>query len=256
MFNLYPRPIPTPVANLRPARETCEQCHWPEKFEGDRLRVLTGYSPDQENTAVRTVLLMRIGGVHGNTARGIHWHVAPGVQIRYRSNPERTVISAVEVKQPNRPTHIFVPPDRAVDAALERGRISTALPFVKREGVRLVQASYPSQEQARASIPAALLSFYQASYPELVQSRRSDIEQAGAGLLEVYADNVFPAMKVRWNAYPNFLGHTDEAGGCFRCHDSQHTSKSGDTIDQDCSSCHEVLADQEKDPPILRQLSP
>jgi len=28
----YPKPIPTPIENLRPARETCEECHWPEKF--------------------------------------------------------------------------------------------------------------------------------------------------------------------------------------------------------------------------------
>ena len=27
-----PRPIPSPVANLRPARETCEQCHCPRAF--------------------------------------------------------------------------------------------------------------------------------------------------------------------------------------------------------------------------------
>ncbi|MCA9773965.1 MAG: cation:proton antiporter, partial [Myxococcales bacterium] len=33
-LDLYPRPIPTPVENLRPARETCEQCHWPQKFVG------------------------------------------------------------------------------------------------------------------------------------------------------------------------------------------------------------------------------
>ena len=28
--NRFPRPIPVPVQNLRPARETCEECHWPE----------------------------------------------------------------------------------------------------------------------------------------------------------------------------------------------------------------------------------
>jgi hypothetical protein len=28
-FDLYPRPIPTPVHSLRPANGTCEQCHWP-----------------------------------------------------------------------------------------------------------------------------------------------------------------------------------------------------------------------------------
>jgi hypothetical protein len=26
-FKKYPTPIPTPIGNLRPAQETCEQCH-------------------------------------------------------------------------------------------------------------------------------------------------------------------------------------------------------------------------------------
>ena len=36
-FHTYSRPIPSPVQNLRPARDTCEQCHWPEKFHGDKV---------------------------------------------------------------------------------------------------------------------------------------------------------------------------------------------------------------------------
>jgi len=35
MADKYPRPIPTPVKNLRPAQETCEECHWPKKFVGN-----------------------------------------------------------------------------------------------------------------------------------------------------------------------------------------------------------------------------
>src|SRR6266571_2697458 len=31
VFGTYNRPIPSPVRSLRPARETCEQCHWPDK---------------------------------------------------------------------------------------------------------------------------------------------------------------------------------------------------------------------------------
>ena len=27
-----PRPIPVPIENLRPSRDTCEQCHWPEQL--------------------------------------------------------------------------------------------------------------------------------------------------------------------------------------------------------------------------------
>ncbi len=41
----YPTPIPTPVKNLRPAQETCEQCHWPKKFVGNLDRTLSYYLP-------------------------------------------------------------------------------------------------------------------------------------------------------------------------------------------------------------------
>jgi hypothetical protein len=281
-FDLYPRPIPTPVANLRPARETCEQCHWPDKFVGDRLRVTTEYSPDQDNTALRTVLLMHIGGVQAGNGRGIHWHVAPDVHIRYQSNPDRTVIPVVEVSRPgaakqvftaasnelgdrpwrlmdcldchNRPTHVFFPPGRAIDAAMEQGRIPVDLPFVKREGLHLIQALYQSDAEARNKIPAALLSFYQGSFPALVSSRKPDIERAGAGLADAYSRNVFPAMNVGWNTYRNFLGHPDDSGGCFRCHDGAHLSSAGNAITQDCTACHALLADHEKSPAILEQL--
>ena len=96
-FDLYPRPIPTPIHNLRPARETCEQCHWPTKFVGDRLWVKTHYSNDEENTELKTVLLMRVGGIEGRISQGIHWHVDPGVRIRYRSDEKRETIHDVEL---------------------------------------------------------------------------------------------------------------------------------------------------------------
>lgn len=283
-FDLYPRPIRTPLANLRPARETCEQCHWPEHFVGDRLKIVTTYAPDKDNTALQTVLLMHVGGAGAVPARGIHWHVAPGVRIRYRANPERTVIPIVEASpgdgttqvftagsdvmadRPwrvmdcidchNRPTHVFLSPGAAVDAAINDAGLALDLPFLKREGLRIVQASYTSVGAARAQIPAALSAFYSAEYPGLTAARASDIGHAGAALAAAYARNVFPAMKVGWNTYRNFLGHPDDTSGCFRCHDGGHIDKAGDAIVQDCSACHALLADQEKSPAILQQLRP
>ena len=49
-FNTYPRPIPTPVHNLRPARETCETCHWPQKYGEDRVQVINKFADDETNT--------------------------------------------------------------------------------------------------------------------------------------------------------------------------------------------------------------
>ena len=34
----YSKPIETPVHNMRPANETCEQCHWPSKFYGAQIQ--------------------------------------------------------------------------------------------------------------------------------------------------------------------------------------------------------------------------
>ena len=70
-LNTYPRPIPSPVENLRPARDTCEQCHWPEKFTGDVVKPLREYADDEANTESTTTLRLHIGSgsdVMGATA--------------------------------------------------------------------------------------------------------------------------------------------------------------------------------------------
>src|SRR5579884_3507559 len=83
-FNTYSKPIPTPVHNLRPARDTCEQCHWPDRFNGDRLRVISKFGDDEKNSESKTVLLMHIGGGNGKGIHGVH--VGQGVTIRYASD--------------------------------------------------------------------------------------------------------------------------------------------------------------------------
>ncbi len=50
LANVYPRPIPTPIKNLRPARETCEQCHWPSHFSGQKEVINTYFKSDEQNT--------------------------------------------------------------------------------------------------------------------------------------------------------------------------------------------------------------
>jgi hypothetical protein len=284
-FNLYPRPIPTPVENLRPARETCEQCHWPTKFVGDRLRVITHHADDATNTALKTVLLMRVGGMQGRSSHGIHWHVDPGVRIRYRADARRETISEVEATRPdgsvqrfaagqpgtgtgegewrvmdcvdchNRPTHIYRTPEEEVDTALAEGRIDRGLPFARREGVKAMRASYDSHDAARAGIAAAFASFYQKEYPEVAASKREEIDRAGRLLGDLYAFNVFPRMKVGWETYPNHLGHTTSSG-CFRCHDGEHKNDAGGAISNDCDTCHTMLAMDEENPKILEDLKP
>ena len=282
-LNLYPTPIPSPVHNLRPARETCEQCHWPTRHIGDKLEVRSKFAADEANTETKTVLLMKVGGQQGTSSTGIHWHVDRGVQIRYLSDPNRQDVYDVEMTtadgktkafktkdQPsgptqwrtmdcvdchNRPSHTFKPPEREVDDALQDGRIDKTLPFVKREALRLLTASYPSQDAARAGIAQGLETFYKSSYADAATAKAPAIAAAGKALGDIYAWNVFPAMKVTWGTYKSNIGH-DDAPGCMRCHDKKHVAADGARITGSCKSCHTVVADDEKDPEILSTLKP
>jgi len=280
-FKLYPTPIPTPVHNLRPASGTCEQCHTPSKFTGDKLRVRVHYAEDEQNTELHTVLMLKVGGAHGRRTAGIHWHVSGGTKIRYLSDPNRETIYDVELTSAdgavklfkngdappdsewrqmdcvdchNRPTHIYRQPANEIDNSMDQGLIDRTLPFIKREGLRAVQVEYPSQDAARVGISADIAEFYAQNYPDLVQSKADAIAQAGKALGDVYCWNVFPAMKVTWNTYPDHIGHK-QSPGCFRCHDKKHATDDGEKITKKCDTCHILLADEEQDPAILYQMA-
>jgi nitrate/TMAO reductase-like tetraheme cytochrome c subunit len=99
-FHTYPRPIGAPVRNLRPATETCEQCHWPEKFHGDKIRRVAEYASDEKNTETITTLQVHVGGGNDRlgTAQGIHWHMNVGNQVEYiATDDKRDVIPWVRV---------------------------------------------------------------------------------------------------------------------------------------------------------------
>jgi nitrate/TMAO reductase-like tetraheme cytochrome c subunit len=286
-FDLYEKPIAVPVHNLRPARETCEQCHWPNKFVGDRFKVNTHFGEDEANTETKTVLVVKVGGHQAGRSQGIHWHVDPDHVVRYRSDEKRQVIYEVEVETKdgakqrfaspaasspeaakatewrtmdcvdchNRPSHIYRSPDRELDAALLDRRIDPALPFVRREGLKALQADYPSHEAAREGIAKAIADFYAQSYPQVASEKKDAVAAAGAALGDIWCWNIFPKMNIKWGTYRNHLGHSlDMTGeiGCFRCHDEEHKTAEGKTISQDCTTCHSLLAQEEKDPAILR----
>jgi len=286
----YSRPIETPVHGLRPARDTCEECHRPEKFIGNKLVVRDKFLPDAENTHVQTVLLMKIGSAGDRTvsSHGIHWHVAPENQITYKATdhsrmtiPEATLASkdgaaivfrttdaeavlenagpTVEVRVMdcidchNRPSHIYLPPERALDNKILSGDIPRELPFIKRQAMEVVQKEYESQQEARTAIATDLTGWYQKNYPQLVQQQRALLERAITGIQDAYSGNVFPEMSIEWNTYPNHIGHMENPG-CFRCHDESHETANGAVISMDCETCHIILAEDEKDPAILKTL--
>jgi hypothetical protein len=282
-FDLYPRPISTPLHDLRPARDTCEQCHWPTRFVGDTLKIKKHYDEDEANTELTTALLLRVGGAAGNGSSGIHWHVDPGVSIRYRSDETREEIYEVEYtdedgevrlfadrKAPeeggtwrtmdcvdchNRPSHNYKAPDFEIDVAIRDGLIDRSLPFVRKEGLRIIDAEYSSHEEARETISEELTQYYAENYPEVAADKQAAISDAAQALGDIYSVNVFPQMQVWWNTYPEHIGH-ERSDGCFRCHGRRLRTEDREIISKDCDVCHTVLAEREENPDILTQLNP
>ena len=153
----------------------------------------------------------------------------------------------------NRASHAFELPDRAINQAMALGQISPSLPFVKKESLELLKASYPSGDEAAQKIPAALSTFYLQKYPDAAAKQGTAIQVAGQTLAAIYQRNVFSDLKVTWGTYPNNLGHTDDPG-CFRCHDASHLTSDKKTIAQDCNACHQAVAMDEPSPDILKTL--
>jgi nitrate/TMAO reductase-like tetraheme cytochrome c subunit len=279
-FKTYPRPIPTPVHNLRPAAQTCEQCHWPKKFYGAQLKVFTHYASDENNTPRQIRMLINVGGGDPATGapEGIHWHMNIDNEITYiASDEKRQVIPYVHVKDMqgreteyfakdanlskqqitaapkrlmdcvdchNRPTHIYVPPDLSVDNSLLARRLDASLPFLKQQAVAALSANYETTDAAMQGIAKAIEGFYESKYPALEKSKELEIRNAIAELKRIYRNTMFPEMKLNWQTHPNNIGHF-YFSGCFRCHDGQHVSPDGKVIAKDCQICHSVLSQEE-----------
>ena len=277
----YSRPIPPAIHHLRPARETCEQCHWPEKFFGAQLVELARFASDEQNTPREINMLVNTGGGDESTGRleGIHAHMALGNKIEYvavddalqdipwvkmtdkagreliyrsdgrpSSDPvpqgQRRTIDCMDCH--NRPAHKFRAPGNAVDLFLETGKIDNTLPFIKREAVKSMTQDYPDSETARTRIGAQLAEFYQREYPDVWNERRAAVNQAIDGVRQAYDRNFFPEMKVNWKTYPDNIGHMTSPG-CFRCHEGRHVNQFGEIIRHDCDICHTFLNPVEGD---------
>ncbi len=267
VFNKVDRPIPVPVRNLRPARDTCEQCHWPQKFTGSIERTFTHFMADDKNTAFTVRLLVNVGGAnpdHGKSG-GIHWHMNSSNKVEYyATDAQRQVIpwvrltaqdgTATVYRTPdfkgepdpakirqmdcidchNRPAHRYATPNDAMDEAMDLGRVDAKLPAIKRTAVDLLTKPYSTQTEAVKSIDGALRTHY---------AGRANLDASVAAVEAVYRANFFPEMKADWSKYPDNIGHMDSVG-CFRCHDGKHSvTGSGKVMAAtDCNSCHTILA--------------
>mgnify|MGYP000165083672 CR=1 FL=1 len=267
LANKYPRPIPTPVANLRPAQETCEQCHWPKKFVGNLDRTYNYYLAEESNTFYALRMLLRVGGADpaNGPVGGIHWHMNVANKVEYiasdasrlkipwvrMTDPQGVVTefrspgftndpSAYEIRRMdcmdchNRPAHVYKTPNDAVNLAMALGQIDPALPWVKTNAVFILSEHYSSEDEALKKIAT----FLEAKYPG-----QSTVKETIAAVQRIYQNNFFPEMKASWKAYPNHLGHKDWPG-CFRCHDDKHKSADGKKAIKggECNICHIILA--------------
>jgi nitrate/TMAO reductase-like tetraheme cytochrome c subunit len=279
----YPMPIPSPVSSLRPARYTCEGCHSPRRFDGDKLLVKSSFADDEQNSESQTVLILHLGGVdslsHYTGIHGVHLG-----HIEYiATDPTRTTIPWVERRNPdgslttyvasalngaqpqgerrvmdcidchNRAAHTFITAEEAINQGMASGAISSSLPFIHKEGLELLKAAYSSQEDAGVKIPQQLEAFYRAQNPDVLTQKAALVKQASQELVLLYDENVFPYMKVTWGTHPNHIGH-QQYPGCFRCHDGDHVAKDSTSITQDCSACHNLLAVEEAKPKVLADL--
>ena len=269
MADKYPRPIPTPVKNLRPAQETCEECQWPKKFVGNLDRTYNYYLQDATNTPYSIRLALKVGGgdpTHGPVG-GIHWHMNVGNKIEYVASDEarQTIpwvrmtdaqgavtvfksasftndINALNVRTMdcvdchNRPAHSFASPENAVDLAITLNHIDRSLPYVKTNAIDVLIKPYTTETEALQNIATTLKARY-------ATNDQAAVTGTIAALQQIYQDNFFPEMKSSWKVYPNNIGHKDWPG-CFRCHDGKHTTGDGKrTIKaNDCNACHTILA--------------
>jgi hypothetical protein len=266
----YPRPIPASIVDLRPAIETCGNCHNPTISLGQRAHIVRDYADDEANSETITELQMHVGGPGQPTAvgRAIHWHADPSIRVEYiATDPDRQTIPFVKVTNAKGEVKEFVLPgttpaaleqgqlrvmdctdchnmavhriaptaEQAVDRAIAAGQISRALPFVRRESVRLAKTEHADEAAALAAIDAGLRQFYTS---EGKKADEASLAHSIRGLQAVYRRNVFPTMKVTFGVYKDNLGHTT-SDGCFRCHDESHVAKDGTAISADCSYCHE-----------------
>ena len=273
LFRTYSTPIPVPLKNLRPSRETCEECHWPEKFYGAQLIQNPYFHYDERNTPEQISLLARTGGGTPNLGEnaGIHWHMTINNQVYFRAKDRQLqnipwikvvrsdgfvmIYKDKEAKITdeelnnlplnfmdcmdchNRPSHIFFPPETAVDQAMAGGNISPKLPWIKKLALDALVKNYGDRQDVNEAIRQFIEAYYSKNFPDVLKNQKVQADQAINAIIAIYDRNVFSTMKVNWTTYPNNIGHRNWPG-CFRCHNDRHVSQTGKVLTSSCPVCH------------------
>ncbi len=277
LTNSYPRPISTPLHDLRPARETCEKCHWPQKFYARSLWTKKYFLADSLNTEWDIMLEMKTGPEFSGlgTKEGIHWHINPAVSIEYISeNDKRENITYVKytnkatgevtiyrndsdpisdsllaVSTPrtmdcidchNRPSHNFNSPTVYFDKAMMTGAVSENIPFFKKAAMGILRDNFSDRDSAVIKIKDSITDFYKTGYPDYYSKNQNLIDSSIEAVQDGFRQNTFPKMKVTYDNYPEHIGHL-ESTGCFRCHNNSFKAPNGRKITRDCNLCHDIV---------------
>ena len=277
LTNTYPTPIETPLHDLRPARETCEKCHWPKKFYARTLSTNKYFLADSLNTEWDIMLQMKTGPEYSGLGfkEGIHWHINPDVNIEYISendkrenikyvrytnkstgevtvyrnsdNPISDSLLAVSTTRSmdcidchNRPSHNYNSPAVYINKAMLSGAVSKNIPFIKKAAMDILKETFSDKDTAYIKIDESIKNFYKSDYSDYYSKNNDLINKSIAAVQAAYSQNTFPKMKVSYDFYPEHIGHL-ESDGCFRCHNGAFKADNGRTITRDCNLCHSIV---------------
>lgn len=269
-FNTYEFPIR--AHDLRPARETCELCHSPDKFSDDSLREIKRFGDDTDNTPRSIYLVLKTGGGSERLGlgRGIHWHIMNKVEFLATDDSQQTIpyvrvtkddgsldeyisidssISPQSVNPAdlvemdcitchNRITHLVPPPADTIDQLMENGIISQDIPDIHNKALEVYTQLFDTTGMGIRNIEG-LTNYYTTYYPDYYQANQDVVDSAIAALQTAYSDSVFPEQNSDWTSHPNNVGHKDSPG-CFRCHDGKHLNANNEAIRLECNLCHSV----------------
>jgi hypothetical protein len=278
LFHTFPRPIPTPLKATRPSRETCRQCHGKAKSMSSFERRYNYFLTEGDEEWDRWLLRMLISsGCRENQEKSdrVHTHedvsyvaedqhrqhitwiksvdkqgketvyVTEGSKYAENAPPEEMVRKMDCIDCHSRTSHNFTAPYRAVNRDLANGSISPEIPEIKQKAIEVLEKQYTSRSQAVQSIETGLNKYYKETHPDYYRENKSVISIAVQGIADIYENTMFPEMKIRWDVYPDHVGHLITPG-CFRCHDGEHRSSKGEAITRKCNACHTII---EQGPP-------
>ena len=270
----YERPLH--ASGMRPAREACEACHYPQTEHHDSISVNKRYGTDPKSSEIEYRLTLHTSADAPRDVpwkvSGIHWHIANDVQYKSpdvqgreipwvqvtRPDGTKIVYTDAESKlskedlaklEPRRMEcfnchnavgHPFPNPADRVDAAIAAGKIDRELPSVKARAVDLIAAvgdlSGPMEQRSKAI--DKLIAENAAKSPVAANLKEKDA-QFQKVMREILLSSTFDEKGVTWKSFPNHAQHKDFPG-CFRCHNGKHLNDKGEAIRLQCTLCHNL----------------